>query len=665
MPLTRRQLLALMSSGTFIVSTRGLAASLPQTAALPLRFPQGVASADPKPDAVMLWTRAVPPAGASRTQVLLQVATAADFAAPLLESPLIARADNDYTLRAYVDGLLPDTRYYYRFLGADGTASRVGRTRTAPAADQPRRVRVAFASCQNYEQGYYGAWARMLADDEAATPEQQIDFVLHLGDFIYERSWHKRLDGSSNPRVLPPFPDGEHGEDSRHAVSLADYRHLYRTYLSDPWLQAARARWPFVSTWDDHEFSDDNFQSYSYYHHSAKLEARRKLAANRAWFEYVPSVLDQLDDQPAHDLRPPDFTGEAATDNQRARDSLRIYRRLRWGKHLDLLLTDARSYRSPPCLESGLAESLGLPMNTVQLIAIADRGSAYNDGQPPAQLPYGDGTTPNPARARAPGSCLGAEQRDWLLERARESTATWKLWGNSIPLLPLRVDLSSVPFTDYEDSVFSIDAWQGYPGEARQILKELQRAGVTGLVSLSGDHHMHGAGVIHADGHDPEAAPVIADFSCAGISSTSLYDNVHAIAGEDHPEFAALVEAEHDGHSFPNWNMTLLQGVLAAYSFHRTGSARLARWLGPNAANPGLAFVDSAAHGYGIAEFSAEQLHVSLVCVADVDRAFEMPPPARYTAHFTLPLWGAGESPRLQGPDFLGEPPFPFSPASG
>jgi alkaline phosphatase D len=304
-------------------------------------------------------------------------------------------------------------------------------------------------------------------------------------------------------------------------------------------------------------------------------------------------------------------------------------------------------------------------MNTVELVAIADAGRTYNDGRPPAVLPYGDGTIANPAREREPGSCLGQSQRDWLLAAVTGSTATWKLWGNSIPLLPLRLDMSSVPFAGYEDSVFTIDAWQGYPGEATWLLERVQEAGVTGLVSLSGDHHMHGAGTIRARFDDPEATPVTVDFNCAGISSTTLFENVRSVAGEDHPEFAALVETEHGGQTRPNWNMTLLQGVLAAYAYHHTGSTRLARWLGPNRANPGLAFVDSTATGYGIAHFSAEQVAVSLVAVPAVQRDFTQPPPASYRAQFELPLWQAGKAPQLSGPRFLGAPPFPFNATSG
>jgi hypothetical protein len=166
-------------------------------------------------------------------------------------------------------------------------------------------------------------------------------------------------------------------QENRYAVSLADYRHLYQTYLSDPHLQEARARWPFICIWDDHEFANDNFQSFSTYGGEHVLDARRKQSSSQAWFEYIPSVLNQLAAQPAHDFRPQELDGDESARNRAALDSLRIYRQLSWGKYLDIVLTDSRSYRSPPCLPKDFAKSLGLPMNTVQLVEIADAGSAY------------------------------------------------------------------------------------------------------------------------------------------------------------------------------------------------------------------------------------------------------------------------------------------------
>lgn len=659
-------MLGLLSGTTFLLTAGNSLGqtSLPRQAPA-LRFREGVASGDPQPDAVMLWTRAVPAGTGAQDPVgdipvLLQVSEQEDFDGVLLEALLHTNAASDFTLRAYVDGLAGDRWYYYRFLGGQGTLSRSGRTRTAPAPDQAREVKLAFASCQSYQNGYYGSWARMLADDLAAAEDDRIQFVLHLGDFIYERLWHTRSDGSPQSRPLPEFPDGVAGEGHRQAISLADYRLLYRSYLRDPHLQAARARWPFVCTWDDHEFSNDNFQSFVNYDEQPRLDAPRKLASNRAWFEYIPTVLSELQGQPAHDFRDSALAGDAQGRNRAAVDSLCIYRRLNWGAYLDIILTDSRSYRSEPCLPRGFAESLGLPMNSVQLVEIADAGMDYADGHPPDTLPYGDGTVPNPGRRRPPGSILGRAQRDWFLATLEASQARWKLWGNALPLMPMRLDLSALPFSDYQDSIFNIDSWAGFPHEVDYLLSHLRREGVNGLVSLSGDHHMHGAGTVRRNAGDRDAPPVCVDFTTAGISSSSLFTELFEVARKKHPGFQPIVYREEDGEIVPVWNISMLWGVFAAFTYARTGLATLASWLGPNRANPGLKYVDTTANGYGLAHFREGELEVQLISMEDIRQDFEDVPGIRHRASFRVPHWGPGQSPDLQGPEFDGAAPFPF-----
>jgi alkaline phosphatase D len=663
MPLTRRSLLELFTSSTFYLTLAprsAIAAALPDDAT-PLEFPQGVASGDPQPDGVMLWTRAIAPGGANGpVSLLLELGSDPEFSTPLLQEKVHTDADSDYTVRTYIDGLTPDTWYYYRFLGADGSASRTGRTRTAPAPGQARKVKLAFVSCQNYEQAFYGSWARMLADDRNAPEPDRIQFVLHLGDFIYERCWRERLQGGPPSRHVPPFPDGVETAKHRDAVSLADYRHLYKTYLSDPYLQAARANWPFICTWDDHEFVDDNFQSFSTDGGSARLEAQRKLDANQAWFEFIPAVLDELANQPAHNFRPRELGPDERTHNEAAVDSLRIYRKLGWGQYLDIVLTDSRSYRTPPCLPPDFAASLGLPLNTVRLVEIADAGTEYAGGNPPATLPWGDGTVANPARERPPGSMLGPGQRTWFIESLRASTASWKIWANALPLLPMRLDMSSLPFTDYEDSVFNIDGWAGYPHEVGTLMRLLEAAGIAGVVSLSGDHHMHGAGTVQSSTTDSQAKPVAVDFTVAAVSSSPIFEDLVAAADADHSNFATLVYRETEAGVEPTWNITMVQGVLAAYAYAKTGLQAATGWLGPNNANPGLGFVDTTINGYGLASVDGEEMQVLLVAMQDCRAAFEQPPAIAYTARFRLPLWRAGEAPQLAGPQFDGRPPFPF-----
>lgn len=656
MPITRRELVGLLSSSTFfLTASPRLGAQDEAPPATALRFPQGVASGDPQPDAVMLWTRAEPEV-AGRVEVLLDVARDEAFNDIILTSRLATGADSDYTLRAYVDGLAPDRHYFYRFRGGAGTASRTGRTRTAPDPATGRPVNLAFVSCQSYEQGYYGAWARMIADDRAQPAGEQIEFVLHLGDFIYERCWNTFIDGSALPRRIGSFPDGVTTDKNRYAVSLADYRHLYKIYLSDPHLQEARARWPFIVTWDDHEYSNDNYQSVSTYEHVFKEDPGRKTDANQAWFEFIPAVLDEQPDQPGRDFRRP----EGAPDNASAVDSLCIYRRLRWGSYLDILLTDLRSYRSAPCVPDDLAQRLGLPLETVRLVAIADAGRAYNDGEPPATLPYGDGTEPNPGLDRDPGTLFGAAQRDWFLDTLEGSTARWKLWGNPIPIMPLRLDMSDLPFTDYEDSVFNIDGWEGFPYELDLLLEEVGRRGVTGLVSLSGDHHMHGAATVRQK-QAAGAAPVAVDFAVAGISSAPVYGDILAAARGSHGGFGDLVYKETDEGLLPVWHTSMVDGVFAAFTYAKTGLGALASWLGPNAANGGLKFVDTTANGYGLATFGEEDLRVSLVTVGDIRTSPGQVAGIQSIARFRVPRWQAGAAAVLEGPEFEGRPPFPWA----
>ena len=528
MILNRRQLLGLLSSGTFLLSAGVQAAIKLTDSPQRLRFPQGVASGDPQPDAVMLWTRAEPESLSDTVALSLQVAQDPDFSDLVLQAALSTDKTSDYTLRVFVDNLSPARTYYYRFLSEDGSRSETGRTRTAPLPDAEAPVKVALASCQNYESGLYGSWARMLADDLTATDDNKIDFVMHVGDFIYERIFRQRYRGGDQPRLPPPFPDG--GNDGRNdfAVSLADYRHLYKTYLSDPHLQAARARWPFVCTWDDHEFSNNGFQSYSTYNGNNRPDPQRKLNANQAWFEFIPMLLsDARIGGPAHDFVAGQLGGDEAEDNNAAVDSLCIYRRLRWGKLLDVVITDNRSYRSAQCLTPDFHKSLGLPMNTLKLVEIADGGREYNDGKPPEFLPYGDGKIPNPARRRPAGTILGEVQKEWFLEQLKMSGATWKVWGNSMPALPFRIDLPNLPSSDYEDSVFSIDSWTGYPHELRELLEFIGAAGITCVVSLSGDHHIHAAGVLKARQDVPGSPPVCAEFSTTCISAESMYEDAY------------------------------------------------------------------------------------------------------------------------------------------
>ena len=286
--LTRRRFL--QGLGALAVSPNVLA-SFP--------FSLGVASGYPAADGVVLWTRVT----GVLAPVPVQWEVAADEAMKSIVLSGEASADPAWAHSVHVEvkGLAPERWYWYRFKAA-GAESAVGRTRTAPAADAPDpRLRFAFASCQQYEQGYYGAHRHIAADAP--------DLVAFLGDYIYESNWGKdrvRSHGASEP------------------YTLDQYRDRYALYRSDPDLQAAHAACPWIVTWDDHEVDNDYADDRSEDGMEREPFLARRAAAYRAYYEHMPL--------PAR-MRPngPD---------------MRLHTHLDWGRLARFHVLDTRQYRS-------------------------------------------------------------------------------------------------------------------------------------------------------------------------------------------------------------------------------------------------------------------------------------------------------------------------------
>ena len=301
--------------------------------------------------------------------------------------------------------------------------------------------------------------------------EEEPDFVLHLGDFIYEvvqTPAQVAKNGRRYDRVITfpvTFKHGKAVARNRFTVpgSLDDYRALYHAYLQDPDLQDARARWPFVCIWDNHEISWNAWQSiFEFAGTDGWVPGQTlKVAGNQAWFEYQPArvlppgtTLDTFNAPNVQDvlLKPDDFddTGLGTEPNNLAAiNSLIIYRALRWGRHIDLLLTDNRSFRSR---DPGSHDEIGplfegdtLGFVPEELWAQLDAGRAYDNGNPRAKLVMGDKSVDNYVARAAPQTMLGAKQKAWFLDKLRGATATWKVWGNSLGALDTRVDPQNLP----------------------------------------------------------------------------------------------------------------------------------------------------------------------------------------------------------------------------
>ena len=206
-------------------------------------YPEGVASGDPDPHSVILWTRRPFDKG-DRHALTVEVAEDEAFRRVIAHAPAAVSAASDWTTRVLVAGLMPAQVYWYRFTDADGNGSRVGRTMTAPTVDDPRPVNFAFVSCQTINEGKLNAYRRMIFEDERAAQNDQLAFVLHLGDFIYEVVQYPEEAKTRYDRTIyevARLPDGHKVGNFHIPLTLDGYRAIYKGYLHNPDLQDARA----------------------------------------------------------------------------------------------------------------------------------------------------------------------------------------------------------------------------------------------------------------------------------------------------------------------------------------------------------------------------------------------------------------------------------------
>jgi alkaline phosphatase D len=306
-----RRLAGLTRRG-LLLAAPGLALSgaLPAHGAGAQPFSLGVASGDPTPTGVVLWTRLAPDpvqgGGMAPEPVAVEWVIAEDEALrrPVRRGRMMAVPEEAHSVHLEIDGLQPDRWYFYRFT-AMGEASPVGRTRTAPApGSMPRALHIAVGSCQHYEHGFYAAHRQIAA----SAP----DLVAFLGDYIYEASWGRNL-------------LRRHGAPT--ARTLEDYRNRHALYRSDPDLQAAHAACPWLVTWDDHEVANDYADAIGERERGEPFLARRA-AGYQAFWEHMPLPRSAKPEGP----------------------NARLYRRAAFGNLASFHILDDRQYRHPqPC----------------------------------------------------------------------------------------------------------------------------------------------------------------------------------------------------------------------------------------------------------------------------------------------------------------------------
>ena len=401
-------------------------------------FSLGVASGDPVPDGVVLWTRLAPRPlepdggmGGARVVVEWEVAEDDAFARVVKRGRATAAPELGFSVHVDVRGLAPDRWYVYRFR-AGGAVSPVGRTRTAPAATARTPLRFAVASCQHWETGLFTAYAHMA--------QEELDLVTHLGDYIYE---YAGVDG----RVRR-----HHGLEIR---TLDDYRRRYAQYKTDPLLQAAHARCPWVVTWDDHEV-DNNYAASigeNVFESEEQMRARRA-AGYQAWWEHQPVRVSRA----------------------RSWADLSITRTIDWGGLARFWVLDTRQYRS--------------------------------------DQPCGDGVHPLPCDGHGDPthSVLGTAQERWLDTGLRDSPAAWQVLAQQIMVAPW--DSLAGPGVNA-----AMDNWSGYPAARDRLIASLSRHARHRAVVLTGDIHSSWVNELRSSFQRPDAPTIAAEFVATSIAS--------------------------------------------------------------------------------------------------------------------------------------------------
>jgi alkaline phosphatase D len=365
---SRREFLAALSAmglmpSSFVLARDGAITSTAEV------FSHGVASGDPLHDRVILWTKLTPRSFERTVEVKWYVSAEPQFKTLVRSGNLTTDVTRDFTVKLDAMGLEPGRTYYYRF-EALGARSPIGRTKTLPVGNVAN-LRFAFVSCSNYPYGYFNAYARIAA-------RHDLDFVLHLGDYIYEYE----LNYYSNP-LLTGKRDAV---PANEIISLTDYRLRHAQYKSDSDLQEVHRQHPFICIWDDHEFANNSYVDGAENHNPEKGEGDwqvRKRNAVRAYQEYLPIRSRSLDDD-------------------------KIYRSFQFGNLADLIMLDTRIHGRDKQID---------PKVEGEAILFAD-----------------------PAIADPKRTLLGFDQEHWLaneLSNSKKHATPWRLLGQQVMMAQL------------------------------------------------------------------------------------------------------------------------------------------------------------------------------------------------------------------------------------
>lgn len=445
----------------------GLLRPAPLMAAPLAGFTHGVASGEPGPGSMLFWTRFAGPRGSDRAVPLqLELATNPRMSRSRVMAEALAEPGRDWTARATLDTLAPDTSYFYRWIGPGKARSVIGRTKTLPGATASS-FRLGVFSCSNLPYGWFNAYGHAAAADD-------IDLFVHLGDYIYEYARGTYPDAAS---VVP----GRMIEPAGATIGRQDYWQRYQSYRADPDLQAIHARYPAVTTWDDHEIANDAWARGAENHDPASEGsfAARLAAARAAYRDWMP-----VSDQP--------------------------YARYDIGRLASLYRLDTRVHGRDPPLDPGAAIRSG-PDTMTALKRLRDEQWMAGNRQ-----------------------LLGQDQELWLFREVEQSSRAgtrWQVLAQQVVMGKIHMPAGGSALAganpDPQVAAFlgaaevgakvglplNMDAWDGYPAARARLLGTAQGMGLD-LVVLSGDSHNAWASDLLHDGR-----PAGVEFAGQSVSS--------------------------------------------------------------------------------------------------------------------------------------------------
>lgn len=489
-------------------------------------FYHGVASGDPTSSAVIIWTRITPDSTmmGSVVPVNYEVATDTLFTtgaggSRITSGVFQATPGKDYTVKVDITGLAANTTYYYRFSTNSGEQSIIGRTKTLAASGESH-IKLAVVSCQNYEAGYFNAY-------ENISRIEDLDAVVHLGDYIYEYQVDYYGDQSLLRKNVP----------STEITSLSDYRTRYSLYRLDKALMRAHQQHPFITIWDDHESANDAWKEGAENHDSTEGPwINRKNISKQVYYEWMPI--------------------------RETTDTI-IYRKFDFGGLAELIMLDTR-------LEG-------------------------RDQQP--------ATMQDPSFF-APRTLLGSQQKTWMLDNLKNSTARWKIIGNQVIFSELNVGFADTTGNPFNAEDIFLDIWDGYPLERQEILDTIDSAGIENLVFLTGDFHSTFAFEVTKPTVAPPT-PFIPDTNAAGYSPSTG-------AGAYGVEFATP--------SIASANFDENVSLVAALTFQAAINNPIpVPGFGNVNFNPHMKYTDLINHGYFVLDVKTDSIQADYYFVDRID----------------------------------------------